>query len=505
MRINFPKYNKPLLKRVLELLEGELITTNKTIIGAINELASYLNKITSAGEINLTSLISDITNLQSIVGDGDLSSVFYNGNITQYLIELKQLLDDTNSTTADINNQLGILYREKLDKADPGIEGSDKSIVSNLNALIRKKIVIADINSLLSQNLANGVYEVIVTGNQTVYTLIVELPQFRLIGQNQIGVATSTDTEFTFTNWDYANAEDIQELAETINTIKTDIGDVPLHNKKSIKSSINDLYAKLSYTSNIISNGNFEYFFKWGELPYQGAVITSNIIPGQYRTYADIAKNNDSDPFIGACLILLSQERNFVDLLGPNLPSFIDDIKGVYSFGEDITVDDTLQLALLTMPKEYLQYILNGSNPEYVNHDTTMNINNIYVSSKTTGNEQFVEETKNAIVDIKNKIGRSAIQTGDINIINAINNIFLKFQNYKSEVTTALNTKQNAHNPLLPTESKYIGGAIVEIHNLLKDLNTRFDTLEETIDNINERVSELEVKINNLENPVTEE
>lgn len=505
MRINFPKYNKPLLKRVLELLEGDLITTNKTIIGAINELASYLNKITSAGEMNITSLISDITNLQSIVGDGDLSSIFYNGNITQYLIELKQLLDDTNNTTADINNQLVILYREKLDKADPSIEGNDKSIVNNLNALIRKKIVVTNVNSLLSQNLANGVYEVIVTGNKTVYTLIVESPQFRLIGQNQIGVATSTDTKFTFTNWNYANADDIQELAETVNTIKTDIGDVPLHNNKSIKSSIDDLYAKLSYTSNIISNGNFEYFFKWGELPYQGAVITSNIIPGQYRTYADITKNNESDPIIGACLILLAKDFNFVNLLGPNLPLFKDDIKGIYSFGEDITVDDTLQLALLTIPKEYLQDILNGYNPEYVNHDTTMNVNNIYVSSKTTGNEQFVEETKNAIVDIKNKIGNSALQTGDTNIINAINKIFSSFRNYKSEVKTALDTKQNAHNPLLTTESKYIGGAIVEIHKGLNDLNTSFNALVETVDDINKRVSELEVKINNLENPATEE
>ena len=496
MHVNFPKYNKPLLKRVLELLEGDLITTDKTIIGAINELATYLNKIISSGELNFSSLINNIEILQNIVGD---ENYFYEkGTIVECLQYLQTV---TNSTTSQVNN-IDLKINGKQDKIDPSIVGEDKSIVSNLNTLIKKKVAVEDVDTLLTKGLTNGVYEISDTNNDNIYILIVQtkiigslsVTSYKLIGQTQVGTATSNDDKFTFTTSDYASKAAYKELYNSVNNMQTELGDVPVNNNKSIKSAINDLYAKWSYTSNIVSNTNLEYSFEQAEYPYKGVILSNKVNPGVYRTFANISINPNAESIIGACLVLLTGDYELSDLLTPNLPLYKDAIQGIYSFGEDIQVSETCTLALITLNKEYLQDVLNGSSQELINQPTTINISDIYISSKTSGNEQFIGEVKNDIVDIKNKIGESVLNKGET-IINAINRIFLSFNNYKNEVKTTLDKKQNAYNNLsLPTTDKTIVGAITEVHKTLS-------TLEETVASIDDRVKALEIKITTLENP----
>jgi hypothetical protein len=47
MNINFPKYNKSLLQKILDKIgDKDLITNDQTIIGSINELANIIYSIT---------------------------------------------------------------------------------------------------------------------------------------------------------------------------------------------------------------------------------------------------------------------------------------------------------------------------------------------------------------------------------------------------------------------------------------------------------------------------
>ena len=69
--MSFPKYNKPLLQKVLDFFEGTLITNDKTIVGAINELATIINNISSEGSLDISNLVVRIGNVESIIGDWD--------------------------------------------------------------------------------------------------------------------------------------------------------------------------------------------------------------------------------------------------------------------------------------------------------------------------------------------------------------------------------------------------------------------------------------------------
>ena len=106
--MSFPKYNKPLLQKVLDFLEGTLITNDKTIVGAINELATIINNISNEGSLDISHLILKIENVETILGDGDWDNVFNTGDsITYCLKKLGSLLGNIeNWITKDKYNNI---------------------------------------------------------------------------------------------------------------------------------------------------------------------------------------------------------------------------------------------------------------------------------------------------------------------------------------------------------------------------------------------------------------
>jgi predicted HAD superfamily phosphohydrolase len=98
-------------------------------------------------------LIQQILDLQSIIGNihSWVTKSKYNDNI----ISAVDIID------SDITN----IYHTKQDKIDYNIQGNNKDIVSVLNSIISKKIIVQDLDELYTMNLESGVYELIYNVN----------------------------------------------------------------------------------------------------------------------------------------------------------------------------------------------------------------------------------------------------------------------------------------------------------------------------------------------------
>lgn len=510
MNINFPKYNKSLLQKILDKIGGkDLVTSDQTIIGSINELANIIYSITGGSITQYTSLIQQILDLQSIIGNihSWTTKSKYNDNI----ISAVDIID------SDITN----IYNTKQDKIDYNIQGNNKDIVSVLNSIISKKIFVQDLDELYTMNLESGVYELIHNVNIpntpiTSYLLICQttddgsFTNYMIINSGCIGVSDNQKQSFSYINWGDVSIK--QDVDTAINSILATIGSENLNIQQSIKAAINDIYNRITVSTNLVQGDTkYEYTALGSSNPFNGTVLVKNIGADTYKTYADIsisknASGTSIDP-LGFCLVVFKGAGGAF-LTYEDLLNNADDVLGVYSFGEDIETTEPATIVLYTVQKDYMQYVL-ANKSGYMEPQaalTIMTADNIWISNKKNLGDNFLATIDLNIIDIKNKIGyHDTLNTKAQTIIKAINELNQQVLdnganiNTNSTAVNNINQQIGSSNFGQYTSDKTITGAIAEMANVLGQTNWSFsdETVADKVEFFEQKIKDISAQIGN--------
>jgi hypothetical protein len=206
-----------------------------------------------------------------------------------------------------------------------------------------------------------------------------------------------------------------QELIDLINS-KQDITSTDLKTKSvTIVEAINEIFDKIK-SSNLITT-DYTFDFIPTQNPFDGAVLIDHIVPGTYKTHAHVTtifgEEGTPDP-LGVTLLTMKYNNNFdydTPLTFDSLKANKDNILGVYTFGDDITVNEDSVLYLLTVDKSYINYIIETPDPEYMEPKctVTIKIKNIWIAEKNaiegiTKIEENINNLNDNITEINNDI-----------------------------------------------------------------------------------------------------